>query len=84
MKLLRSVAHHALKKSSNNYFSCLGMLWSILHQLANTWSFPFFIIFFFFHERLANALKESRCVQIHAIVFPLLELRLCKIHRALF
>ena len=74
MKLLRSLAHHDLKKSSNNYFSCLGMLWSILYQLENTWSFPFFIIFFFFHERHANALKASRCVQIHAIVFSLLAL----------
>ena len=32
---------------------------------------------------IANALKASRCVQIHAIVFSQLALRLSKIRRAL-
>ena len=33
----------------------------------------------FSHEPHASALKASRCVQIHVIVFSLLALRLCRI-----
>ena len=43
----------------------------------------FFIYLFFLMSLIANALKASRCVQIHAIEFSLLAIRLCRIRRAL-
>ena len=84
-RLLKSLPHIVLKKrNNNNSFACLSILWSILHHVSNTCFFFYLFIYLFFPMSLiANALKASRCVQIHAIQFSLFALRLCRIRGAL-
>ena len=85
MKFLKLLAHRPLKKGIILIvflvWASSGVSYITLEILA---SFLFVLITFYFHDNHANALKASRCVQIHATVLSLLAIRLCRIRRALF